>query len=76
MAENMGTYHLADNPQLYEPARSNNFEFIVMDIDELLRAGTKASGLEDEKNYIKKWSRNIESFSCCIFSSSFHIKCY
>lgn len=59
MAENMGTYHLADNPQLYEPARSNNFEFIVMDIDELLRAGTKASGLEDENNYIKNGQETL-----------------
>ncbi len=35
-----GTYHLADNPQLYEPARSNNFEFIVTGIDDLIYAGT------------------------------------
>lgn len=34
-----GTYHLADNPNLYEIQRSNNFEFVVMDIDNILRAG-------------------------------------
>lgn len=32
-------YHLADNPQLYEPARSNNFEFIVTGVDDLVVAG-------------------------------------
>lgn len=39
MANNFGTYHLADNNALFEPARSNNFEFIVTDIDSLLKAG-------------------------------------
>ena len=35
----IGTYHLADNPQLFEIQRNNNFEFIVTDIDGILRAG-------------------------------------
>lgn len=47
MAENMGTYHLAANPTLYEPARSNNFEFVVMDIDSILRAGAKDTNPSD-----------------------------
>lgn len=34
-----GTYHLAANPNLYEIQRSNNFEFVVMDINNILRAG-------------------------------------
>ena len=34
-----GTYHLANNNDLYEPSRSNNFEFLVTDVDNLLRAG-------------------------------------
>ena len=34
-----GTYHLADNPNLYEIQRSNNFEFVVMDINNIVRAG-------------------------------------
>lgn len=37
--DKLGTYHLADNPNLYEIQRSNNFEFIVTDIDGILRAG-------------------------------------
>lgn len=39
MSNQIGTYHLADNPQLFEIQRSNNFEFIVTDIDGILRAG-------------------------------------
>ena len=36
-----GTYHLADNPNLYEIQRTNNFEFDVMDINNILRAGMR-----------------------------------
>ena len=36
----MGTYHFADNPNLYEVQRTNNFEFIVTGLDSLLKAGT------------------------------------
>lgn len=42
--EQIGTYHLADNPQLFEVQRNNNFEFVVTDIDGILRAG--ANGTE------------------------------
>ena len=35
----IGTYHLADNPDLYELQRSNNFEFVVPNLGSLLRAG-------------------------------------
>lgn len=39
-----GAYVLADNPNLYEIQRTNNFEFIVTDVDNILRAG--AGGTE------------------------------
>ena len=39
-----GAYVLADNPNLYEIQRTNNFEFIVTDIDNIMRAG--AAGTE------------------------------
>lgn len=40
MADNkIGAYHLSDNPTLYEPARSNTFEFVVTGLGQLLRAG-------------------------------------
>lgn len=48
-----GTYHLADNPSLFEPARSNNFEFIVTDIDNLLMAGVDREGDIQDSDYIK-----------------------
>ncbi len=44
MSNQIGTYHLADNPKLFEIQRSNNFEFIVTDINGILRAG--ATGTE------------------------------
>ena len=43
MADNkLGAYHLSDNPTLYEPARSNTFEFVVTRLGQLLRAGYSA----------------------------------
>lgn len=39
----IGSYHLADNPNLYEIQRDNNFEFIVTGIDNILRVGADAS---------------------------------
>lgn len=43
MADNkIGAYHLSDNPTLYEPARSNTFEFVVTGLGQLLRAGYSA----------------------------------
>jgi hypothetical protein len=41
-----GAYHMADNPHLYEPQRNNTFEFIVTDIDGIMRAGAQGT----EKN--------------------------
>lgn len=40
----MGAYHLAQNPELWEIQRSNNFEFMVGDIDNIIRAGTDGTG--------------------------------
>lgn len=39
----IGTYNLADNPNLYEPQRSNNFELIISDFDNLPLAGSSLS---------------------------------
>ena len=35
----IGTYHLGENPQLYSPQRANNYEFIVTNLDGILRPG-------------------------------------
>lgn len=45
---NRSAGHLASNKELYEPARSNNFEFVVMDIDDLLGAGIQEEFATDE----------------------------
>lgn len=45
----MGSYHLANNPALYEIARSNNFEFVVTNLGDLLRAGANTT---DNNAYI------------------------
>lgn len=37
-ATDIGSYRLASNPSVYQPALSNNFEFVVTDIDNLRRA--------------------------------------
>lgn len=34
-----GAWHLADNPNIYEPMRNNTFELVVHDIENLQRAG-------------------------------------
>ena len=47
-----GTYHLTNNPDIYEPARNNNFEFLVTGIDSLLKAGVDEATAR-ETDYIK-----------------------
>lgn len=44
----VGSYHLADNPSLYEVQRTNNFEFFVTGIETMLKAGS--NGTETNKN--------------------------
>ena len=48
--ENIGAYHLADNPALYEPQRRNNFRFLITDIDGILRPG--ATGENDTDSLV------------------------
>lgn len=43
MANQIGTYHLADNPRYFEVQRQNNFEFVVTDINGILRAGAQGN---------------------------------
>lgn len=61
MENQYGAYHLADNPSLYEPQRTNNFTFIVTGIDNILRVGVSAEEAEDN-DYIKNASNTL-SFS-------------
>ena len=51
-----GAYHLSDNPSLYEVQRSNNFEFIVTGIDNILRVDADAN---DDNAYIANASQTL-----------------
>lgn len=44
-----GVYVLANNPNIYEPQRTHDFEFIITGIDNILKAGTDGSS---PSNYI------------------------
>lgn len=72
MADNKyGTYHLGDNPALYDPQRSNTFEFVVTGIDNLLRAGYDGT---EENAYITDAQEtlrlSVDSASIPMFSQS------
>ena len=41
--DKIGTYHLADNPEVYEVMRSNNFVFVIPNLDGIMRAGFTAA---------------------------------
>lgn len=60
---NFRSVHIADNPQLYTPARTNNFEFIITGeaINNLLKAGVDYA-LATEDDYIKN-AQDVLRFS-------------
>lgn len=60
---NYRSYHIADNPQLYTPARNNNFEFIITGeaINNLLKDGVEYS-VATEDDYIKN-AQDVLRFS-------------
>lgn len=39
----IGTYHLADNPQLYEIQRNNTYQFVVTGLDNIRKAGADSN---------------------------------
>jgi len=57
-----GTYHLADNPRVYQPVRQNNFRFII-DLGDLLRVGENP---DDSRSYITN-SQDVIDFSVVSF---------
>lgn len=42
-----GVYHLAEQPELFEISRSNNFEFVVTDLGNLLKVGMRGDRATD-----------------------------
>lgn len=52
MNESLSAYHLSSNPgKTYEPAKGNFFEFIIEDLDDLLKAGVDVN-FNDESDRI------------------------
>ena len=47
-----GAYHLANNPELYQPQMTNNFMFVVTDLSNLISVGT-TNVIENAQEYLK-----------------------
>lgn len=60
-----GTYHIADNPQAFQPVRQNNFRFLVYGLDRLLVVGGNE---EDDNDYIKN-AQEVLDFSVVSFEA-------
>lgn len=63
-ATQIGAYHLSDKPTLYEVQRDNNFEFIVTDIDNIIRVGmtgTETNGRIPDASQTLRFSVNKAS---------------
>ena len=60
-----GTYHIADNPQAYQPMRTNNFRFLVYGLDRLLVVGGDEN---DDQDYIKN-AQEVIDFSVVSFDA-------
>ena len=54
---NFGTYTFSDRPDLYEPARSNNFRLIVYGVDNLQLPNTDSN---DPNSYVKNGQEVID----------------
>ena len=61
-----GTYHLAANPNMFEIQRTNNFEFVITDIDGIMRAGMQGN----EPDSIKYIKNAQEVISLSVISTS------
>ena len=57
------SWHIADNPAIYEPARNNNFEFLIMDIDRMLRAGVLPEEAEANDKINKSLTDQLISYN-------------
>lgn len=60
-----GTYHIADNPQAFQPVRTNNFRFLVYGLDRLLVVGGNEN---DDNDYIKN-AQEVLDFSVVSFDA-------
>lgn len=53
MPEVVSAMHLSNGTNIYEPARSNTFRFIVTDIDNLVKPGSDGTILTDAQNLLE-----------------------
>ena len=64
---NYGAWHLADNPQLYEPMRNNTFELVVTGLGDLIKAGASTTDDNipiDGRDVIDgSWAQEVIRFS-------------
>ena len=68
MADNqIGSYYLATHSDLYEVQRENNFEFIVYDIDNILKAGA----IDNPENRIANAQQTLRFSMVSSFVPSF-----
>lgn len=72
MAENInggiGSYHLAERPDLYEIQRGNNFEFTVEGLNKTLRAGINPEAQPTDDDYIASNAEDVLKFSVVSFT--------
>lgn len=61
MAEyiNKSAWHLASNPDLYDPVRSNNFEFVVTGLGNLLRPGVTEDEATDSDYISQEFAQEV-----------------
>lgn len=50
--DQLSIYHIASRPSIYEPMRDNTFEFLVHDIDNILKAGVDESVAAADTDYV------------------------
>ena len=51
----VSSYHLSSHPELYEPSRSNCFEFVINDeLNRLLFAGTDTGNAVEDSDYLNQ----------------------
>ena len=56
--DTFGTYHITSQPDIYEPARNNNFAFFIPDFKNILRAGV-AKDTAQQSDYIVDNSQEV-----------------
>lgn len=61
----LGAYHLADNPNLYEIQRTNNFEFSVTGLNDILKPGLVG---DETSDYIQN-GEEVLRFSVASFTA-------